>query len=132
MGKTVHNFVKQPFTNSIGQVITPGDKVAYVARGYSTTVGTGIYHGTYIDNNGQVVLTRIKNIHTKKSVPSGKMLSYEYKELVPDSMGSFMRNPDGSFIRITKISEYPEYVTVDCEPYGSTVLQRHIIFKIED
>jgi hypothetical protein len=131
MGKTVHNFVKQPFTNSIGQVINPGDKVAYVARGYSTTFGTGIYHGTYIGDNDQIVLTRIKNIHTKKSVPSGRMLSYTYTALTYDVNGFTQRNPDGSYVKETKTHEYPEYVMVDCEPYGSTVLQRHIIIKIE-
>jgi hypothetical protein len=113
-------FHAEPFTNEIGQVINPGDRVAYVTHGYSVHVGKGVYAGVLRDSDGNHYGTRVTGIKTKQSFPTGKMKKitstkwdYALKKSVPYTW------------------EYEERELRDVEPYGSTCLQRHRVFKIE-
>ncbi len=123
MGKPYNQFSAEPFVNEIGQTINPGDSIAYVTQGYSKRVrqNTGWFDGVFKDPvNGKVVFTRIRGIKTKKTVPTGKVLTYTSKRWsYQDSM------------YIERTHEYPETAVIDVEPYGKTNLQRHLIFKIE-
>lgn len=125
MGKTINEFVAEPYTNQIGQTINPGDRVAYVTHGYRVHMGKGWFDGVFKDSKGNVVLTRVRGICTTKSVPTGKMVTHTYKtpEYTPDG---------GSYVWVDKEHEYPEYVQVPCEPHGTAILQRHRIIKIEE
>jgi hypothetical protein len=123
MSKTINTFVAEPFTNKIGQTINPGDPVAYVTSGYSVHTNKGWYDGMFKDKNGNVVLTRIRGIVNTKSVPTGKMITEKYK--------STKYNPETREYEIVdKSYTYAEHITVDCEPHGTTLLQKHRMFKI--
>ena len=121
MGKTLTTFVAEPFVNDIGQTINPGDRVAYFAHGYSITFRKGWFDGVFKDERGDVVFTRVRGIHTEKSVLTGKMLKGESVRWNYETRG---------YEPYTY--EYPEYERVQVEPHGTTVLQRHRIAKIED
>lgn len=112
---TVTEFVAESFTNSIGQVIQPGDRVAYVTHGRGNIrQRTGWFDGVMKSRTtGDVAFTRIRGIHSTKTVATGKMVTHTYA----------WRND-------VKTYEYPEYVEVEVEPHGTTCLQCHRIFKI--
>lgn len=120
MGKNVNQFVAEPFTNSIGQTINPGDRVAYVSHGYTVTVGNGVFAGVFKDSGGRVLSTRVSGIKTSKEVKTGRKITRTYSIYDWDKKC----NVEHSY-------EYDEYKIVECEPYGSTCLQRSRIFKIE-
>jgi hypothetical protein len=121
MGKPYNKFVAEPFTNKIGQTINPGDRVAYVSMyGKRVYQNTGWFDGVFKDpENGSVVLTRIRGIHNKKTMATGKILTHTYQAW------SFRENA-----YVQRSYEYPETVEVDVEPHGMTNLQCHRIFKI--
>lgn len=109
MAKTKNTLVHEAFTNEIGQTINPGDRVAYVSHGYSVHQNTGYFDGVYKNKQGNIVFTRISGIHTTKMVDNGRTSEYTYGG---------------------KVHTYKVYDKVECAPHGSTVLQRHRIFKI--
>ena len=112
---TINEFVAEPFTNTIGQVIQPGDRVAYVTRCSGRVYqGSGWFDGVMKDRKtDQVNYTQVRGIRNKKSVATGKMIRHSY-----------------SWLDSVKTYEYPEYIEVDIEPHGKTNLQRHLLFKI--
>lgn len=120
MGKTVNQFVAEPFTNSVGQTISPGDRVAYVSHGYRISTGKGVFAGVFKDSQGTVVSTRVSNIRDTKSVNTGKKITSTY------TVYDWNKK-----CQVERSYEYDEYKIVKCEPYGSTCLQRSRIFKIE-
>lgn len=115
---TVTEFVAESFTNKIGQVIQPGDRVAYVTNGrHRIRQGTGWFDGVMKDRrSGNVEFTRIRGIRSTKTVATGKMLTHSYTSYT-------WRNE-------VKTYEYPEYIEVQVDPHGTTCLQCHRIFKI--
>jgi hypothetical protein len=122
MGKPYNQFVAEPFVNAVGQTINPGDRVAYVTMGYNKCVNqnTGWFEGVLKDpDNGKVVFTRIRGINTTKTMATGKMITAQYQRW-NIATGKYV---DESY-------SYPEIVKVDVEPYGTTILQRHRLFKI--
>jgi len=121
MGKTIHQFVAEPFTNEIGQTVNPGDRVAYVTKGYRVHTGKGWFAGVFKDKIGNVVLTRVQGIRSEKPVKTGKMISYQSTRYNYETR----KNEPYTY-------EYPETVMVSCEPHGTTVLQCHRLFKIEE
>lgn len=124
MGKTINTFVAEPFTNDLGQTIQPGDRVAYVAHGYSLTMGKGWFDGVFKDSNGDVVFTRVRGIRDTKVVLTGrkKIHTYTHQKYDLDTR---------TYIPVAGSYEYDETETIPCEPYGSTILQCHRIIKIE-
>ena len=69
MPMTFSELIAEPFTNSIGQVINPGDKVVAVATGYGhrVSVFTGIFEGVRRQKDGkkQIVGSRIGSVPVK-------------------------------------------------------------------
>lgn len=69
MSMTYSELIAEPFTNSIGQVINPGDKVVAVTTGYShrVSVFTGIFEGVRRQKDGkkEIVGSRIGSIPVK-------------------------------------------------------------------
>lgn len=69
MSLTSSELIAEPFINSIGQVINPGDKVVAVTTGYShrVRVFTGIFEGVRRQKNGskQIVGSRVGSIPVK-------------------------------------------------------------------
>ena len=67
--ETYRELVAEPFTNSIGQVINPGDKVVAVTTGYghSVSVFTGIFEGVRRQKDGkrQIVGSRVGSVPVK-------------------------------------------------------------------
>lgn len=124
MGKTINTFVSESFVNSIGQTINPGDRVAYVVHGYSVTVGKGYFDGVYKNKNGKVVLTRVRGLMDTKTVLTGNKLTETY-------MGKEYDRETRTFVPVERSYVRSETVTVPCEPYGMTNLQRHRMIKIE-
>lgn len=124
MGKTINEFVTEPCTTELGDTINPGDRVAYVTHGYSVSMGKGWFDGVFKDANGNVVLTRVRGVCTTKSVPTGKMIKHTYKGI------EYLKD-GGPHVWVDREYEYPEYVEVPCEPYGTALLQRHRMIKIE-
>ena len=122
--KTINTFVAEPFTNDFGQTINPGDRVAYVTHGYSVHMGKGWFDGVFKNANGKVVLTRVRGIADTKPVPTGKTITHTYMSYVHDS-------ETHTYIPVEKSYDHPETETVSCEPYGTTILQRHRMIKIE-
>jgi hypothetical protein len=124
MGKPYNQFSAEPFVNEIRQTINPGDRVAYVTIGYNKRVNqnTGWFDGILKDpKNGKVVLTRVRGIKTKKTVATGKVITKHYMRW------DYTTNPRQ---QVDAHYTYDETVQVDVEPYGTTYLQRHRIFKI--
>ena len=109
MAKTKNTLVRESFTNEIGQTINPGDQVAYVSHGWGVYQNTGYFDGVFKNEEGGVVFTRISGVKHIKMVDNGRTSEYTYNG---------------------KIHTYKVYDRVECAPYGSTVLQRHRIFKI--
>ena len=124
MGKTINTFVAEPFTNSFGQTINPGDRVAYVTYGYSVTLGKGRFDGVFKDPKGQIVLTRVRDIRDTKTVLTGNMLTHTY-------MGYEHDRITRTYIQVEKSYDYQETETVSCEPYGVALLRRHRMIKLE-
>lgn len=125
MGKTINEFVAEPYTNSFGQIIKPGDRVAYVTHGYSVTLGKGWFDGVFKDAKGNVVFTRVRGIRDTQSVPTGKIVTGTYMHYEYDPVTR-------SYKQVEKSYEYAERVNVPCEPHGTALLQRHRMIKIED
>jgi hypothetical protein len=124
MGKPYNQFVTEPFVNAVGQTINPGDRVAYVTMGYNKRVNqnTGWFDGVCKDpKSGSVVLTRVRGINTRKTMATGKVITQHYKRR------DWSTNPPKE---VDAEYTYNETVEVDCEPYGTTHLQRHRLFKI--
>ena len=122
MGKTINQFVSEPFVTELGQTINPGDRVAYVTYGYKQVrMRKAWFDGVFKDNAGNVVLTRVRGIRDTKSVEIGEVKTWSYRH--------YDRN---SREYVDRSYEYKERVDVPCEPYGTTVLQNHRIIKIED
>ena len=109
MAKTKNTLVRESFTNEIDQTINPGDQVAYVSHGWRVYQNTGYFDGVFKNEKGDVVFTRISGVKHIKMVDNGRTSEYMYNG---------------------KIHTYKVYDRVECAPYGSTVLQRHRIFKI--
>lgn len=124
MGKTINTFVAEPFTNSIGQTINPGDRVVYVTHGYSVHMGKGWFDGVYKNKKGKVVLTRVRGIHETKTELTGNKLTHSY-------MGHEYDRETRSYVPAMRSYEYDETVTISVEPYGMTNLQNHLMIKIE-
>jgi hypothetical protein len=125
MGKTINTFVAAPFTNSIGQTINPGDRVAYITHGWSVHMGKGWSDGVYKNEKGDVVLTRVQGImEDTKTELTGNKLTYTYMHQKYDYETRKYMPVEASY-------EYDETVTLPVEPYGTTVLQCHRIIKIE-
>jgi len=124
MGKTINTFVAEPFTNSIGQTINPGDRVAYITHGWSVDMGKGWFDGVYKNAKGDVVLTRVRGIRDTKTELTGNKLTHTYMHHEYD------RNTR-TYVPVERSYEYDETVTVPVEPYGTAALQRHRIIKIE-
>jgi hypothetical protein len=124
MGKPYNQFVAEPFVNAVGQTINPGDRVAYVTMGYNKRVNqnTGWFDGVLKDpKSGAVVFTRVRGINTRKTMATGKIITERYKRW--DYTVEPRRQVDAEYT-------YNETVKVDVEPYGTTILQRHRLFKI--
>ena len=125
MNKTISTFVAEPFTNSIGQTINPGDSVAYVTHSRArVSMGKGRFDGVYKDSNGGIFFTKISGIRNSKYVATGKTITQEYNnyEYCYETK---------TYKPVLKTYTYHEHVSVPCEPYGSTLLQCHRIIKIE-
>jgi hypothetical protein len=125
MGKTVNKFVAESFTNVLGQTINPGDRVAYVTHSHSVYMHKAWFAGVFKNERGEIVRTRVRGVRNTKYVPTGKIITYEYKTHDYD-------NNTRKWVPVTKTSSYPETVEVECEPTGTTALQCHRIIKIED
>ena len=123
MGKPYNQFAAEPFVNSVGQTINPGDRVAYVSMyGKCVYQNTGWFDGVCKDpKSGSVVLTRIRGINTRKTMATGNVITQHYKRW------DYSTNPPK---QVDSHYTYDETVQVDVEPYGTTHLQRHRIFKI--
>lgn len=124
MGKTINTFVAEPFTNSIGQTINPGDRVAYITHSWSVHMGKGWFDGVYKNAKGDIVLTRVRGIRDTKTNLTGNMLTHTY-------MGHEYDRATRTYIPVEKSYNYQETETVPVEPYGTAVLQCHRIIKIE-
>lgn len=124
MGKTINEFVAEPFTDVFGQTINPGDRVAYVTHGYTVTMGKGWFDGVFKNSDGDVVLTRVRGIADIKSVPTGAIVTRKYTHRMYDFKTGSYEDKEYSY-------DHPEYVSVPCEPYGTALLQRHRMIKIE-
>ncbi len=124
MGKTINTFVAEPFTNSIGQTINPGDRVAYITHSWSVHMGKGRFDGVYKNANGDVVLTRVRGIRDTKTVLTGNTKTITY-------VNNEWDRTTRTFRQVEKSYSYPETETVPCEPAGTAVLQCHRIIKIE-
>ena len=122
MGKTINQFVAEPFVTDLGQTINPGDRVAYVTHAYKrVNMGKAWFDGVFKNDKDRVVLTRVRGIRATKSVETGEVKTHTYRHYDWNSR----EYVDRSY-------EYKERVDVPCEPYGTTVLQNHRIIKIED
>jgi len=122
MGKTIHNFIAEPFVTELGQTINPGDRVAYVTYAYKRVrMRKAWFDGVFKDDDGEVVLTRVRGIRATKSVETGEVKTQTYRDY-----------DWGTRACVDRTYEYKERVDVPCEPYGTTVLQNHRIIKIED
>lgn len=124
MSKTKNTFVAEPFTNSFGQTINPGDRVAYVTHGYSVTLGKGRFDGVFKDPKGQIVLTRVRDIRDTKTVLTGNIKTRTY-------WGHEYDRTTRTYIPVEKSYDYHETETVSCEPYGVALLQCHRMIKLE-
>ena len=125
MGKTINEFVAEPFTDVFGKTINPGDRVAYVTHGYTVTMGKGWFDGVFKNSTGDVVLTRVRGIADTKSVPTGEIKTRRFTYRSYNFETRSYEDKEYS-------QEYPEYIQVPCEPYGVALLQRHRMIKIED
>ena len=125
MSKTINEFVAEPYTNCIGQTINPGDRVAFITHSHYVTMGKGWFDGVFKDAEGNVVFTRVRGICSTQSVLTGKMVTHTYTSTEYD-------RETRSFKAVERSYEYPERITIPCEPYGTALLQRHRIIKIED
>lgn len=121
MGKTVYQFVAEPFVTELGQTINPGDRVAYVTHSYKRVyMRKAWFDGVFKNSKGEVVLTRVRGIRATKSVETGEVKSHTYRYY-----------DRGTQTYVDRTYEFKERVDVSCEPYGTTVLQNHRIIKIE-
>lgn len=97
MSMTYSEFIAEPFTNSLGQVINPGDKVVAVTTGYGHRISiiTGVFEGVRRKKDGkkQIVGTRIGSVpvtwHERVYDENG-----EYEETKYD-WGLYKRIPTG-------------------------------------
>lgn len=124
MGKTINTFVAEPFTNSFGQTINPGDRVAYITHGWSVHMGKGRFDGVFKDPKGQIVLTRVRDIRDTKTVLTGNIKTRTYWAHEYD-------RTTRTYIPVEKSYDYQETEIVSCEPYGVALLQRHRMIKLE-
>ena len=120
MGKTINQFVAEPFVTELGQTINPGDRVAYVSHGYGVHMGKAWFDGVFKNDEGEVVSTRVRGIHETKSVETGEVKTHTYKFYDFNARAYVDRS-----------YEYRERINMPCEPYGTTTLQRNRLFKIE-
>lgn len=121
MGKTINQFVAEPFVTELGQTINPGDRVAYVTYGYKQVrMRKAWFDGVFKDDAGNVVLTRVRGIRATKPVETGEVKTHTYRH--------YDRNTREY---VDRSYEYKERVDVECEPYGYSILQNHRIIKIE-
>lgn len=121
MGKTINQFVAEPFVTELGQTINPGDRVAYVTYGYKQVrMRKAWFDGVFKDDAGNVVLTRVRGIRANKPVETGEVKTHTYRHYDWNTR----EYVDRSY-------EYKEWVDVECEPYGYSILQNHRIIKIE-
>lgn len=71
MSSKYSELVQEPFVNSIGQTINPGDKVVAVTTGYGHRVNiiTGVFEGVRRQNTGakKIVGTRIGEVPVKST-----------------------------------------------------------------
>ena len=84
MSNAKSELVAQPYTNSLGQVINPGDSVVYVTKGQSyISVSKGIFRGVRkVANN--VVGTSVLTKRTSSRVEYTNGLGGKYKETIFD------------------------------------------------
>lgn len=123
MGKTINEFVAEPYTTELGDTINPGDRVAYITHSHSVTMGKGWFDGVFKDAKGNVMFTRVRGVNNTKYVPTDTTKTYSYTKTVYD-------RETRTFKQVEETREYPEYKEVSCEPHGTALLQRHRIVKL--
>jgi len=122
----VNTFTAEPFTNSIGQTLHPGDKVVAVTTGYghSVSVFEGSFEGVYRSpTNDKVVGTRVGQIPVK------------WNERVFAEDGEHEETVYKGYDRVTWKSIYEKtgrrYNLVPSVRYRKSSLQRNRVFKID-
>jgi hypothetical protein len=67
--KAKSKFVATEFTNKLGQLVSPGDSVAFVSTSRKRTlVRKGIFEGVYLDPTGKVKGVRVGGVAGKRYV----------------------------------------------------------------
>ena len=122
MRSSYSELVVEPFTNSIGQVINPGDKVVAVTTGYGHRVRviTGVFEGVRRQKEGkkQIVGTRVGSVPVKYE----ERVFCEHDEVAYD-----WTKPYGE--RMVKTGR--KYNLVPKVNYRKSSLQLNRVFKID-
>lgn len=92
-------------TNSIGQVLKPGDKVVAIGIGFRTNIHKGIFRAAQVDKNNQVTgyMVEVAQERSRREyVENGRYEEYEYKRIpANNSYGySYEHIPTGRFYNI--------------------------------
>ena len=126
MSRTKSDFTPESFTNSIGQVIRPGDEVVAIATGYghSVSVFKGIFEGVYKANEnswsekGTIVGSRVGSIPYVRH-------EYEYTEDGAHDERAY------DYKRNKYVATGRRYNLVPTTKYRKSTLQRNRVFKID-
>jgi len=129
MGERVNKFIAEEYTNMIGQVLKPGDKVVAVTTGYghSVDVFTGIFRGVFRDWRGKIAGTKVSDIPYNSTViefcSDGEFEETKWVEGEKDRWGylSGKSVPTGRRYNLIPL----------VKKYRSTMLQRNRVFKID-
>jgi len=126
----VNTFSAEPFTNSIGQTLNPGDKVVAVTTGYGHRVSVfeGVFEGVYRGNDynkGKITGTRVGQVPVT------------YNERVFSDTGAheetdFIRKlVNGRFAGYETFKTGRRYDLIPNTKYRKSSLQRNRVFKID-
>jgi hypothetical protein len=134
-----------PFTNDIGQVINPGDKVVIVTTGYSHSVKTckGTYFGLTKNGRGVQCIKKVKRSYYTCKLTGERINTYQYFKEMNEALRVFR----AEFFAAGKSTEYnsvystDEYKKIRNEYYNRiepnheyvdrrTTLQRNRIYKL--
>lgn len=125
----VNTFTAEPFTNSIGQTLQPGDKVVAVTTGYGHNVSVfeGIFEGVYRSpRNDKVVGTRVGNVPVKYNervfVENGEHEEEKFQ---------YKYDSQGRYAGYEWVKTGRRYNFVPVTKYRKSSLQRNRVFKID-
>ena len=124
MGRLVNTFSSESFENSIGQILSPGDKVVAVATGYKHNVSTftGTFDGVYKNGRGEITGTRVVNVpvtwNERQFADDGEHAETRY--VYNRETGRYDHIPTGRRFNWLKHTKF-----------RTSTLQRNRVYKIE-